>query len=524
MNDDLFSRDFSSSSKRQEPPERDNLFLWTILILLLIGLALACWLGSFYIFGHPEKPDSYRILQKLHKLEPSRRFEVTQAPPGEFLSPQKAFERYSAMSHYQLEQENEAMIRDYINNFQATKRLVPYITGRYTIMSSHELKSADFFGSGVVALGQSVDFPQALIEHVYTAPARTVPLLNKMLVPGLDIKLEKTLDLSAIVHIARLFDGRLQFTVVPLLYGSYAIKDSTGSIGLEPPPILNPAGGLPIIRGSQLDEALKAYAEQMRKRVGARVAAGGTPGVRVAQPASKTTIVRVDTAPTPSPIPGAKPAQLALPAEAAPTPVPGLAQAENPSTPAQESASGASQAVVSGTGSTLGGAATPSEAIGGGSSGALASGTVKVALVPFLAPTPSPTPGVVVAASSGGTWRTYPPGRMPRGRLVSVGDASELAERGAGGERLYLRGNFVVTAVVGNKATLRPNSGALANAFASMRRRSEARVIVEFPPGVKPPAEGATVSRDELRPFELRDVRKTNDGQLNVFVREVTTP
>ena len=31
----------------------------------LIGFAIACWIFSFYTFGHPEKPMSYAILTKL---------------------------------------------------------------------------------------------------------------------------------------------------------------------------------------------------------------------------------------------------------------------------------------------------------------------------------------------------------------------------------------------------------------------------------------------------------------------------
>src|SRR5260370_32162800 len=76
-----------------EGPARDHLFLWTVFILLLIGLAFACWLGSFYVFGHPEKPRPYQLLKKLGKIEAPRRFEVTAAPPGEFLTAQKLFER-----------------------------------------------------------------------------------------------------------------------------------------------------------------------------------------------------------------------------------------------------------------------------------------------------------------------------------------------------------------------------------------------------------------------------------------------
>src|SRR6516165_3422329 len=75
------------------PPERINYFAWTVAILLLIGFALAAWLGSFYIFNQPERPDSYRILQKLHKIEPPKRFELTAAPPGEFLNASQLYER-----------------------------------------------------------------------------------------------------------------------------------------------------------------------------------------------------------------------------------------------------------------------------------------------------------------------------------------------------------------------------------------------------------------------------------------------
>src|SRR5438309_12096074 len=62
------------------PRSRINYFAWTVAILLLTGLTLAAWLGSFYIFDQPERPDSYRILQRLHKIELPKRFELTAAP------------------------------------------------------------------------------------------------------------------------------------------------------------------------------------------------------------------------------------------------------------------------------------------------------------------------------------------------------------------------------------------------------------------------------------------------------------
>src|SRR5271163_4302639 len=143
---DYFTRDFEDLSA---PPRKDHLFLWTVFILLLTGFAMACWLGSFYIFGHPEDARSYKILQKLHKLDPPKRFEITAAPPGEFLTAQKLFERYNLYPPLRLKAENNELLRMYITNYQGTKRLVPYIIGRFTIVSARPLGPQDLFTSGM---------------------------------------------------------------------------------------------------------------------------------------------------------------------------------------------------------------------------------------------------------------------------------------------------------------------------------------------------------------------------------------
>jgi hypothetical protein len=139
-----------------------------------------------------------------------------------------------------------------------------------------------------------------------------------------------------------------------------------------------------------------------------------------------------------------------------------------------------------------------------------------VELKPFLAANPTPA-----ATNTGGKWRTYPPGQMPRGRLVENSELGEIADRGVGTERLYLRGSFNVTASGENRAVLRSQGG-----VPNILRPGSGgvRVIVEYPQGAQPPAEGAAFSRDEMRPFLITDVRKGADGQINVYVREVTTP
>src|SRR5689334_3060945 len=124
-----------------EPRRRKkvNYFAWTVAILLLTGFALAAWLGSFYIFDQPERPDSYRILQRLHKVDPPKRFELTAAPSGEFLAAKQIFDRYSAMGAAEMAKSNAELTRNYIRNYGHFRGLVPYVVGRFTIMEAHEL-------------------------------------------------------------------------------------------------------------------------------------------------------------------------------------------------------------------------------------------------------------------------------------------------------------------------------------------------------------------------------------------------
>jgi hypothetical protein len=500
----------------EEEKGRDNLFLWTIFILLLIGLAAACWMGSFYIFGHPEVPWCYKMLRKIGKLPPIVRFEIIQAPPGEFLNASKLFEKYSKYTRLELEQENGELIRNYLRNYRETKKLTPYIAGRFNIIDSYELKKTDIFPAGVVALAQSLDFPQVLIEHVYPAPKENVPVLRKMLQTGLDMKIERTNDLSAIIHIEKIHDGRLQFTLVPLLYGTYALRQGVGTFSLEPPADLVMEGGVPVIKAAPLKEALTGYIQYRRDHPTAE-ATPDTPA------AAGPELVRVDTVE-----PGTKvPETGAMPPVAVATPVPATPVPGKP-TPTPKRIAGASPAPATPVSVALlrtppsrppititpipaaSPTAMPPAPSGGPTS---PSG---VPLKPFIAA--APAPGMLPSAP-GATWRTYQPGRAPQARAISPVEASALAGRGDLGEKLYLHGEFKVTASGENRAVLRDKSAS--GDAANPSPVEGVRIIVEYPAGAVPPGENSTFSRDGARPFEIRDIRKGADGQVNIYVREI---
>ena len=479
-------------SDPSKPARRDEngLFGWTILILIFIGIAIACWIGSFYIFGHPEKPFSHEVLTKLKKIEPPKRFELTEAPRGEFLRAPQIIERFGKMKPRQLERTNEILIRNYIRNYKPADGLVPYVLGTFNILDSFELTKSDYFPSGVAALAVSKDDPRLLIEQIFSSGKPVIPTLHRTLLTGLDIDLKRENELAAIIHIERLKDGRLKLTTVSIMYPSYESVASDGTFTLEPPTMLNVSAGLPVVDATRQNEADAKY-EHFRKKARLTATKKQEPKPEDAA-AAQARLMRVEKPIpifTPEPTPAATPALLA---SALPNPSP----AEIPSpTPAPS--------------------ATPSP-----SPTPALSATPSPSPSPSATPTPSPTleaPKAIAAAGSK-NWPLYEPGRMPRGRLVAPGELSDIAKKGTGGERIYLQGSFNVTAAGGDRAVMRaPQRG-----FGS--RTDNIRIIVQYPNGMTAPADGAAVSRDSRRPFQVMEVKESPGGQINVYVREVTKP
>jgi hypothetical protein len=477
--------------------KKTNFFGWSVAILLLMGFALAAWLGSFYIFWQPERPQSYRILKKLHKIDPAKRFELTAAPAGEFLTSKQLYDRYIAMSPTELATLNAELTRNYIRNYQQVRGLVTYVVGRFNIMQARELTPNDVFLSGMVALTNAVDYGELLMEHVYPADPQALPLMKQTLATGLEVKLERTHDLSAVIHAERLADGRIMITVMPLLYGSYTVTRGPGTFTLEPPLDLNLQAGWPLFKDNARKNAEAAYAAYREQNSPKTIEAVAGIAPAPAPPAANELIRVEQAAPvqTPKPIPTPPPSPSPTPSKPTkgnkknqkPSPTPPLIVVASPTAPA---------------------ATPPAPPASPAATGA--------------SPSPSATAADALASTAGGgNWKTYPPGKMPVGRLITLGDLRDLADRGLGGERVYLKGQFVVNFTEPNRAVLRPKTSLTDAVLKLAGGGQNVRIVVDFPAGYSPPSRGITVTRDESRPYEITEVRKQSDGQLNVFVREI---
>jgi hypothetical protein len=534
------------------PRRRINYFAWTAAILFLSGFALAAWLGSFYIFDQPERPDSYRILQRLHKIDPPKRFELTAAPAGEFLKAKELYDRYVGMGTAELAKTNAELTRNYIRNYQQVRGLVPYVVGRYRIIAARELGPDDVFTSGMAALTNAIDSGELLMEHLYPARPEVLPLMKQTLNPGLEVKLERTHDLSAVIHAERLPDGRIMITAVPLLYGSYTVTRGLGTFRLEPPLSLNLAAGWPLFKAQERDTIEKREVDRRQKIA---IAQGSVPisglSPSATPPPPQNELVRVEQArpvEVPTVAPPAPPQQVAKAGRSrkgaklakkqkleSPTPAPTPAQpvvaqksAAPASTPAvtQRLATPTSTPFVVASAPTVAPTSkalvTPAPTVAGTQPTLIASPT-PVPVLPAQ-PVPAETPGAALASNAGGgSWKTFSPGKMPLGRLIGTGDLRDVLERGLAGERVYLRGQFVVNFSDANRAVLRPRTK-LTDKVLHFGGGSSTRIIVEYPSGYSPPQQGAVVNRDELRPYEITEVRKEEDGKLNVFVREIMQP
>jgi hypothetical protein len=428
------------------------------------------------------------------------------------------------MGSAELGKTNAELIRNYIRNYGQVRGLVPYVVGRYTIMEARELGPGDVFTSGMVALAGSLENGQLLIEHLYPAEPSVVPSLKQTLNSGLEIKLERTHDLSAVIHVERLDDGRLMLTLVPLLYGTYTMTRGPGTFTLQPPLSLNLIAGWPLFKKPERLRA-EMHFRDMRQEMGIAQVPVAIPGISPAStpPPAENALVRVEPA-----IPVATPAIVRVPhkeamaAKPTPTPKGRLAKKKKAASPASIPMAlpveGPAVAQQSSTIAPVSAATSPP---------AVASETSPLPVASTAVPAPSAPPTVpsgetLASTAGGGMWRTFPAGRMPLGRLIDTNDLHEIAERGLVGERVYLRGQFVVNFSDANRAVMRPKKG-LADSVLHFGS-SSTRIIVDFPAGYTPPRQGAVVTRDEARPFEITDVRKRDDGQLNVFVREIMQP
>ncbi|MEQ1859301.1 MAG: hypothetical protein ABMA13_05150, partial [Chthoniobacteraceae bacterium] len=125
-------------------------------------------------------------------------------------------------------------------------------------------------------------------------------------------------------------------------------------------------------------------------------------------------------------------------------------------------------------------------------------------------PTPEPAPAPTPPPAT-------PPPPPTSVRTVQANDLGALADKGPVSEPLLLVGAFRVSIATpagagrSASATLRPADATWAG---------QVRVLVSLAPGTDAPPEGETVTITAASRYLIQDVRRGEDGQLNVTIRQ----
>lgn len=263
------SRSSYSRTATQKPADT-GLFWWTIIITLLLGAAIASWFFSIYIFAYPEKPFNYRLLNRLNKLEPLKKFELfgnadIKVPTGKTHGPKAAFQEFDRLNDKQLKDKSDLLRRSYVTNYRAIEDKPIYMRGDYKIYQVRPLDATDVFPSGLVVRAQAIEevegapleYPNTLIEFIFptTGPAQAAFNVNDVLTIDQrsifakdgDKKNDGRRFYASILNIERLPQNKLLFTLIPLLYGNCEINgDPEAKLSMVPPAKLNMDGRWPI--------------------------------------------------------------------------------------------------------------------------------------------------------------------------------------------------------------------------------------------------------------------------------------
>ncbi|MEZ0388461.1 MAG: hypothetical protein ACAI34_15410 [Verrucomicrobium sp.] len=217
-----------------------GLFWWTILITLLLGLATFCWFFSIMVFKYPEKPFNYKLLTKLQKLDPLKKFDPLLIPRGNFLGPRDLLKKYYDYNPEQLKLVNDLLKRSYILNYNEESPV--YVKGAYTVIGSRPLTKSDFVDAGWIVRARSTELEDVELELIFPGSTGEAAPYHE----GDSIALDNKNTFGSVLNVQRNYatDG-LCATVVPIAYGEFAVGDQQ-ILTLVPPEVLNVEAVLPI--------------------------------------------------------------------------------------------------------------------------------------------------------------------------------------------------------------------------------------------------------------------------------------
>jgi hypothetical protein len=223
----------------------NSLVIWTVIISLLVAANVAVWTFSLYVFGYPERAFNYDFLIKLEKLDPPKSYTIYNAPRGRFLTAEKLYAKFYPYDSNQLAAANGLLKREYVRNFNNSTTRIDYLRGTFEVYFARDLTPKDIFPQGQVIRAFDPEFPQMIVEAIL--PTGNDSKIRYQVGDAFRADGNGQALFGTPLHVQRLKDYQMCFTMVPVVFGTVAIDDDK-KISIAPPPRLNMAGPIPVTR------------------------------------------------------------------------------------------------------------------------------------------------------------------------------------------------------------------------------------------------------------------------------------
>lgn len=241
------------SLEEEEEPRRPAYFWWLLANILAACFAIISWAFCLHVFGNPEIPRNYKILDKLGRLPELKNYSVLDVPNGIALDPTELYGKYFGLTEEKRDRLNALLLRNYMRNFESNV-LLTYVEGNFEISEVRTLTKDDLLSPGFAVRTQAMvkpnDFTQAVgfpvvVEYIFpTEKADAHQFFNI----GDMLEVSKNPNCASVIHVSKTIveeEPGLQLTVVPIAYGSYRVGDEM-LFEIEPPHRLNPSAQLPL--------------------------------------------------------------------------------------------------------------------------------------------------------------------------------------------------------------------------------------------------------------------------------------
>ena len=242
-----------NQGKGAEKQQDGSLFWWSVAIIVLFGMAVFSWIFSIYIFTHPEKPWTYRLLSRFDKVEKLTEFKEKNMPVGKTYDARGAYQQFYSWGEEQMITQNDLFRRGYLTNYREEKPV--YLKGLFKVISSRPLDKKDVFPDGVVvravAMSDDKEFHNVQLEYILpAAPGQKAPEITEGALLPVDVstktsRLRGRRSYASVLNVNRVDEDTLLFSVVPLLYDTVEMAPQQ-ALKLQPPERLNMDGVWPL--------------------------------------------------------------------------------------------------------------------------------------------------------------------------------------------------------------------------------------------------------------------------------------